>query len=200
MHEISTMRAIWLCLTVLSFFGCGREPRESTPRERHEARVRRLLADRSTPLCRLPAAEDTSEWRRVPAPDALISFLLPASFIALPDSPPRFWHGGSTWRDGSREFVEFGANTGDRAPPGSCRSYLRGVPVAYITASPEGQPARVQAWLGGVGGLYDSHLVGTSPNPADRDLFLRVISTVRYDSGFFRRHRANADTVPAPRN
>jgi hypothetical protein len=194
------MRVACLCFVLLSPLGCSREPRETTPQERHEARVRRLLADRSTPLCRLPGAGDTSNWRRVPAPDALLSFLLPASFVALPDSPPRFWHGGSTWRDGAREFIELGSNSGDSAPPGACRTYLRGVPVAYITTSAPGESTRVRAWLAGVGGLYDSHLVGTSPDPKDRDLFLRVITTVKYDSGFFRRRRAARDSARARQN
>lgn len=194
------MRAVCLCLALLSPLGCGREPRETTIQERHEARVRRLLADRSTPLCRLPVAGDTSSWRRVPAPDALISFLLPTSFVALPDSPPRFWHGGSTWRDGPREFMEFGGNSGDRAPPGACRTYLRGVPVAYVTASAPGESTSVRAWLAGVGGLHDSHVVGTSPDPKDRNLFLRVVTTVKYDSGFFRRIRATGDSARARQN
>ena len=173
------MRGVYHGLFLLGLLACSREPRETNARERHEARVRRLLADRSTPLCHLPASGDTSGWRRVPAPDALISVLLPSSFVALPDSPPRFWHGGYTWRDGSREFVELGSNTGDSAPPGSCRTYLRGVPVAYVTSSAPGESTYVRVWLAGVGGLYDSHLVGTSPDPRDRDLFLRVITTAR---------------------
>jgi hypothetical protein len=188
---------VCLVLALVSAFACSPEPRESSGRERYEARVRRLRADRSTPLCRLPATGDTTGWRRVPTPDALLTVLLPHSFVALTDSPPRFWHGGYTWRDGEREFVEIGRTPVDSAPAGACRTYLHGVPIAYVTVSKPGQPTRVSASLAGLGGLYDSDLRGTSPDSSDRDLFLRVITTARYDTTFFRRQRGRADSARA---
>jgi hypothetical protein len=179
-----------------AIIGCEPPRDESNAFERHQRRVLRLAADRSTPPCTLPVVVDTTEWRRVPAPDAEFSFLLPRSFAALPDSPPRFMHGGATWRDGHREFIEVGVHHHEPAA-GACRMRPPGVPVAFVTASRPGEPALVTAWIVGVSGIVDTDLVGQSPDPADRDLFLRVITTVRFDSTFWPRRRAAADSSRA---
>jgi hypothetical protein len=177
------------CALAIAIGACQPAREDSTVHEREARRVAHLAANRSVPLCTFPSVGDTTNWRRVPHPGAPLTFLLPASFT-LADSQRQFVHGGTTWRDGVREFVEAGVHHGEPASH-SCRAQLPGVPIAFITTSQPGEPAFVRAWLVGISGVVDTDLGGQSPDPADRELFLRVIATARFDSSVLRTPRAS---------
>jgi hypothetical protein len=92
------------------------------------------------PLCTVPAPIDTTGWRPAAARAGAYPFTLPPDFVE--DTSVFFFHGGTSWTDGRREFdvswVLFSPQS-FREQAARCRTELGGRPVVVVTRRDRGR-------------------------------------------------------------
>jgi hypothetical protein len=180
-----------------ALFAIGSCRPRASPEDISEARwlaAKRSIAQRlardsarvaNAPPCHPPPLADTTGWRRTPGPGTRYAFLLPPAFTRDTSKEGRFWHGGTRWLDGSREFDVAGGtyNVESFGDQPVCLMHMGGrrAIVSEVNAAPRHSISAT--WLPGSAVLVHGH----SDNPADLTLFWTVLRTMADSNGPLRR-------------
>jgi hypothetical protein len=142
-----------------------------------------LRALRSLPRCTLPPLGDTTGWTR---PEGAPVALPPGfAFVHHEQREHLPIHGGRLWRSGALEFEAVGEayGTGDLAPfldPSRwCRTQISGHLVLISVHEQQGRVRVVATRPEPRPSAANTSYLGSGPAPAARELFLRVIQTLK---------------------